>query len=422
MPSNWTGILTIEGQGTGDGRFIEAGALVWDDGPWPLKFDIAESDHSAAVIGTISRVWRDGANIRGEGTIDDDSDNDEIRAAAKRATELLEEGLAGVSVELDEQVIELRVDKETWDQWQEDMENILEGDPPEPEEPEVKDGRVTVEKFRFDDWLEVTTSARFRSAAIVDVPAFADAEILAAAISIAAAMSPNAFANPKFGANGDADPRLVWQTPQRAEEIGGWGCPLTVTDDGRVFGHATLDIRCHGGFAECITPQALGANMANWLTGDATGTGIPTGPITAGTTHGVTADGKIKSHDHLANTGVAVADVTAGKDQHGVWVAGRVRPGISERDLASLKGSSLSLEWHRIGAQYRIVGALAVNSPGYLVQRKGIAAAFTPGASCCTGPTDSERIETLESLVASLMMAELERSFRGQESRSDLPS
>jgi hypothetical protein len=414
--TDWTGILTIEGEPTGDGRLIEKGALVWDEGPWPLKFDLAESDHTAAVIGTINRVWRDGANIRGEGTIHDDSDNEDIRAWAKRAVELLEAGNGGVSVEMDEQEVELRVDKATWEQWQESMEDMLEGEAPEAEEPEVKDGRVTVEKWRFDDWLEVTVGARFRAAAIVDVPAFADAEIMAAVISIAASVEPNAFANPKFGANGDTDARLVWQTPQRPEEVGGWGCPLTITDDGRVFGHASLHFRCHGAYEQCLTPQMLGSSMSQWLIGDATGTGIPTGPIIADTTHGVTADGKIKSHDHLANTGLAVADVAAGTDAFGVWVAGRVRPGISEAALAALKGSALSLEWHRVGNKLQIVGALAVNSPGYLIQRKGIAASFTTGAECCQGPTLEEQVETLQGLVASLLMKDVTRSLDGAQS------
>lgn len=401
MPKEWEGILIVEGIETGDGRFFETNSLSWDDGPWPLKFDLAESDHTAPVIGSIERIWRDGSNIRGAGSIDIESDNDEVRRWASRAVELLEAGAVGVSIEADSQELEVRVDKAIYDAWAEEMEAWMEGNVPD--EPEEKDGRVVVERWRFNDWLEVTTAARIRAAAIVDVPAFAEAELVAAVIALAASSAPNAFANPKFGLTGDADDRLVWQTPQRPEEPGGWGCPLTITEDGQIYGHATLHSRCHGAYQECLTAQALGASLSQWLVGDATGTGLPTGPIILNTTHGVTADGRPKGHDHLANTGSAVADVAAGVDHHGVWVAGRVRPGISDREMAALRGSALSLEWHRIGARLQVVGCLAVNSPGYLIQRRGMAASFTTGASCCEGQSLEEKVDTLEAIVASLM-------------------
>ena len=195
------------------------------------------------------------------------------------------------------------------------------------------------------------------------------------------------FSNPMFGIDGHTDPRLVHQAPQRPEEPAGWGAPLTVTEDGRVYGHATLRTRCHGAYAACLPPPDHGGDLANFLIGDATGSGVPTGVITLDTTHGVTADGGVKSHDHLADTGRAVADVTAGFDQHGMWVSGKLRPGLTDRELAALRGSTLSGEWHPIGGKPRLVGILAVNSPGYLVQRHGIAASagvlYTTGAVCC---------------------------------------
>lgn len=407
MPREWNGILAFEGQATGDGRWLDANSIIWEDAqaPWPLKFDQEEGDHTAAVVGVITRIWRDGPAIRGEGFLHDDSDDEVTAAAVARIIELLEaeDGpVLGVSIELDSEQVELRVDKATWEQWQAEQEAWMAEEVPEPEDPDVSaDGRVVVERFAFDDWLEAVTSARFRGAALVDTPAFADASIgLAAAIALAASLDgSDPFAPPNFGPDGDHDPRLVWQTPQRGEEVGGWGAPLTVTDDGRVYGHATLRSRCHGAYAACLPPPDHGGDLSRFLVGDATGKGIPTGVITLDTTHGVTADGKIKSHDHLADTGRAVVDVNAGFDQYGLWVAGKLRPGVTDRELAALRGSTLSGEWHPIGGKQRLVGILAVNSPGYLIQRRGVAASagvlYTTGASCCEE-------QTLEEMVAIL--------------------
>jgi hypothetical protein len=83
-----------------------------------------------------------------------------------------------------------------------------------------------------------------------------------------------------------------------------------------------------------------------------------------------------------------------GRDSHGFWVAGRVRPGITAGQLAALKGSALSGEWLPYGSSLKLRGILAVNSPGYLVERRsdyGLAASaagpvlFTTSPACCNG-------------------------------------
>lgn len=387
MGTPFEGILTLTGPDTmtGDGRSFDARAVTWDpsEAPWPLKFDRDDGDHSAAIVAQINEVWYDGTTLRGKGVFHDDSADVETQVLATRAMELLD--VSGVSIELDSVTAEMRVKKEVWDEWQKEIERMQDEEPPEPEVPGVKDGRITVDVSSFDDWIEVTTAGRFRGAAIVDTAAFNKAKIaVAAALALSASGGESSFANPQFGSTGDEDPRLVWQKPQRPEETPGWGCPLTITDDGRVYGHVALRYRCHGAFAACVPAPDSGGDFSHFLTGEAE-RGTPTGPIILGTTHGVNADGTIKSHDHLANTGMAVADVTVGVDRHGTWAAGKLRPGITERQIADLRGSTLSGEWHAINGKLRLIGILAVNSPGYLIQRRSLAASFTLGASCCEG-------------------------------------
>lgn len=426
-PRPFEGIIAIEGQLTGDGRLIDRGALRWEAGPWPVKFLTEDMTHSAPVVGEVTRIWRDGENIWGAGVLHTESTDTQTLRAVDRLIELLESGSVGVSIGLDDESVELRVKKEVWEEWQAEWEAWMNDEVPEPDDPETDaDGRIVLERWAIDDMVTAFTDARIREVSVVDVAAFADAGIavepelvddeglpvaasivLVDTIGLAASISiedrARAFTNPNFGPDGTVDPRLVWQTPQRPEEVGGWGCPLTIDGDGALYGHATLRSRCHGSFAACMPPPDSGGDFSRFLVGSAV-PGIATGPIILDTDHGIT-QGRVKSETWLADTGMAVADVTVGHDQHGLWVAGRVRPGLSDRELAALRGSTLSAEWHPIGGKLRLIGILAVNAPGYLVQRHGVAASFTIGAQCCTGEarTHDERLTALEAGLAYLM-------------------
>lgn len=406
----FTAIIALEGEvyggKTGDGRLLERGGLAWEEGPWPVKWR-AEDDHSGFVIGVATEVWRDGATIRAAGELHDDSAFPDVVKAVDRVAELAEAGVAGVSVGMDDEQVELRVKKELLDQYEET-------DAPPPRG-RAKAGRVVVAKWARDDALEVITHGRLREITITSEPAIVGTGVELARDPVAASLAmATAFSNPQFGPDGSADPRLVWQEPNRPEEVGHWGCPLTVTDDGRLFGHLATRGRCHGAFQACVSPPSSDGDFSRFLTGEAV-RGIPTGPIILGTTHAVNPDGTVKSHDHLANTGQAVADVVVGQDAHGTWAAGRIRPGITPEQLAALKGSALSGEWYPYGHRLRLRAILAVNSPGYLVQRVRSArdgtlvAALTVGPLCCAGQDARDsRIEQLEAALAASLIRGVE--------------
>jgi hypothetical protein len=154
--------------------------------------------------------------------------------------------------------------------------------------------------------------------------------------------------------------------------------PLTITDDGRVFGHGAVWGTCHTGFGNtCASPPAEGAHMyyrlGEVVTAD--GSRVAVGHITLGTGHapvrGISAS---QAAEHYDNTGSVVAVVASGEDDHGIWVAGAVRPGVPEARVQELRAASLSGDWRRIGGQLRLVAFLAVNRPGFPVPRT---AAFT---------------------------------------------
>jgi 2'-5' RNA ligase len=155
--------------------------------------------------------------------------------------------------------------------------------------------------------------------------------------------------------------------------------PVTVTDDGRVFGHAACWGACHTGFADtCVTPPVEN-DYGYFTTGEvltAEGHRVAVGQITLGTSHAATRGLSVsKAIDHYGDTGTAVADVTAGTDEHGIWIAGAVRPNVTSDHVHALRASALSGDWRRIGGNLRMVALLAVNVPGFPIPRVGTALA-----------------------------------------------
>lgn len=149
--------------------------------------------------------------------------------------------------------------------------------------------------------------------------------------------------------------------------------PVSVTEDGRIFGHAAAWNSCHTGFADtCVSPP-FENDYSYFTTGEvltAEGHRVAVGQITLGTSHAPTRGMSVaKAIDHYGDTGTAVADVTAGTDEHGIWIAGAVRPGASADQLHALRASALSGDWRRIGGNLRMVALLAVNVPGFPIPR-----------------------------------------------------
>jgi 2'-5' RNA ligase len=155
--------------------------------------------------------------------------------------------------------------------------------------------------------------------------------------------------------------------------------PLTITSDGRVLGHLAAWETCHVGITgECVTPPKSTTNYAHFRTGEvvtADGSLVPVGQITMDTGHAGREAGPKDTVAHYDNTGTGVADVSAGEDEFGIWVAGAMRPGVSEEQTYALRATgALSGDWRRIGGNLELVAALAVNVPGFPVPRVEMAA------------------------------------------------
>lgn len=356
----WRGPLTVEGIETGDGREFEPESLTWADLPLPLRWNIEDSHGGeprtkAVNVGRIDRIWRDeGGLVMGEGVLDLSDDN------GQRAHDKIKgQFLRGVSVDVDSI-------KDA------DMELVWPTDPDEDGE-----GDPFAQLFASPEKV-VFHKGRIRAATLVDIPAFAEAYIallgedgavVAGGTPIGAmreVRAPRAFsltvdAPVRPPADWFADPHLSVPTG------------ITVTPEGRVYGHAALWGTCHIGQAGvCVTPPREESHpyymLGNVWTED--GGNVSVGQITVGTGHAPLSYGYRAASDHYDNTGTAVADVAVGNDGHGIWVAGSIRPGTDESRVRELRAAGqVSGDWRRIGGSLRLVGLLAVNVPGFPVPK-----------------------------------------------------
>lgn len=174
--------------------------------------------------------------------------------------------------------------------------------------------------------------------------------------------------------------------------------PLTVSREGRVVGHLAAWKTDHTAFpGHHIKPPRSRAGYAYFHTGQTdtdSGDMIRVGRLTVGTGHAAMGDDATTAAAHYDNTGAAAAVVRAGEDRHGIWIAGSVTPDASPQQVAALRRSPLSGDWRTINGALELIGALAVNVPGFpvavLASAQGagvlIAAGCLPAAAPITPP------------------------------------
>ena len=386
MPS-WAGTIVVEGLATGDGRLIEPNALQWtatDDDPQLIRYvqeDVGAHD-GAQVVGRIFEIKRqDDGQIWARGDFDMGS------AIGREAFRQVDEKLTrGVSVDLDDVSFEIRVAQEVLDEFEDMLSGEIE------QERETDDeGRVVVHKMDADEELFVTTEARIRAATLVATPAFSDAYI---EITDYGSFEPGneveveapseevieedsfstslATRDALIAAAAPTTPPADWfQNPNLSGPTA-----LNITDDGRVFGHVATWDTCHiadpAGDGQCVTAPFSQTDYAYFHTGVVRaddGEDYAVGHITMDTGHAKPNASPSTAMAHYDHTGAVVADVRAGEDSYGIWIAGALRPSVTEDQVRSLRSAPLSGDWRRVGGNLEMVAALAVNVPGFPIPR-----------------------------------------------------
>jgi DNA-binding ferritin-like protein len=323
----WIMVVAREGVPTVDGRIFAKDALTWREPPIPLLM-IRENDPTGAgghkgafAAGTITDMWREdgedgNATIYARGYFASDEKGQEARS-------LVSEGvISGVSADVGGAVVE-----------------ELEADTDQEIRRVIKRGTVV-------------------SVTALPIPAFSETKIAVVAGAGDGSWTPSSswFERPSFDGP----------------------TPLTVTPEGRVYGHAAVWGTCHVGHqSKCVTPPRSKSNYQFFNVGNvltAEGTTVNVGRLTAGTNHAALTFGAQPAAEHYDNTGWASAYVHAGEDDHGIWFAGAVSPTATEEQIAVLRAASVSGDWRNINGALEMVGLLAVNSPGFPVARASMVA------------------------------------------------
>lgn len=370
----WSGEIGFESQFTGDGRYINAGALRWDEAQMPMPLRWAPTDvgahGGAVVVGLITEMAVKDGKVLAKGFIDSATEY-----GSKVIHGLSNGTLKGVSMDLDEMSFEIRVKQEVIDEVNAELNEMMSGEPMEDDgEPiDVANGEKPDENgytkvYEQEALTEVmyVTDALVRAATIVDIPAFKNAYVALDSVeTVTAAATPA----PALVAAAPLAPMEAWFADPQLDGP----TPLTFTKDGRVFGHIALWGTCHTGFSgTCVTAPPSMTNYALFRTGaliTAEGTEVAVGRITMDTGHAALGLSAGPAAAHYDNTGNAVADVSAGEDAHGIWVAGALRSTVSDEQLRALRSSPMSGDWRTSGGNLELVSVLAVNLPGFPVPR-----------------------------------------------------
>lgn len=404
-------LLVTEGEWTDDGRYITPGAFEWRATPLPLEYSPSSQDgHDEIVVaGAITSIRReDGGQILAEGVFSADELGQELREAVANGI------LTWVSiVPANVQGVQKTVGgaDEFFEQLFAEEDEMPEAVPFDSREP-----------------LEIWHKATLISATVLSQPAQGTTWIRVVdepSQDIVETGEPDGENEEDLvAAGGPVKPLASW-----FENPGLDGpTPLTVTAEGQIYGHAAAWGQCHTGRQDsCLMAPRSAADYAYFATGVVEckdGSQIPVGQITMGTGHaalGLDASDASRHYDH---TGAAVADVAAGEDAHGIWIAGALRPDVSDEAVRVLRASSLSGDWRRLRGGLELVALLTVNVPGFPLRRDGLATSARlcddePFALVAAGamlPGDTEFIElpqlefgSVEKVLLPMALGELDK-------------
>jgi hypothetical protein len=389
-------LLVVEGVETGDGRVIDENALSWRELPLPfMATDTTAPGHDGAkLVGQIVKIERDGSSVYGDVMLIDSDDADVLRLQR-----LIRDGdMRGVSVDLDKVDGQLEIVTDDVSEIVKEVEDELDDDT-----------QVVVEELEnvttvpLNDPTMRITAARIMGATAVPFPAFAEAQqivatLLAGATRIETEQPTHAPIQAPVHppASFFADPALTGPTP------------LTVTDDGQIFGHLALWASCHRGFDVCTPPpRAPGGDYTHFHTGEIitdTGERLSVGNVTVDAGHASLSDDSRLAKEHYDHTGWIGAEIRCGEDQHGIWMAGALRSDLAAERVRALMACDVSGDWRAIDGTLRLIGIASVPVPGFVKQRvaSGAPLALVASIPVCSADLDPEHDAVADFIAASI--------------------
>ena len=349
-------LVIPEGKESGDGRVFDMGAITMRDLPLPLLWQIktGEGHNGSVVVGKITEMRRvdDG--------IGDAYGYFDSGAFGKEAERLVRGGfIRGVSADLD--------------QFEADEEAPEEGSG---DDAKIKNGRIKISK------------ARVMAVTLVPKPAFQECQIQV--VEEESEQEDNVIPDGVYVEDVDAldasslvacgmvagmiptEPPAEWFENPKLNKA----TPLTVDEEGRVFGHIAAWHVDHIGMSFGTRPPRSRSKYAYFHTGvirTAEGKDVPVGQLTLSGGHAPLEASANEAARHYDDTASAFADVHAGEDAYGIWVAGALRPGTTPEQVRAIRASAPSGDWRPIKGHLELVAVCQVNVPGFPIARARVA-------------------------------------------------
>lgn len=323
----WSGVLSVEGVESGDGRLFALGGLDWEPPPQPLMYQPANvGGHNASIlVGEIQQITRHGSRIRGKGTVFGSAlrgeHGDDIRHMVKTG---------GVSVDVDK-VKDANVE-------------LIFADG---ESSDVVGGNMFAKPE-----TTIFHAGRIRGATLVAFPAFVEAKLEFTGETLTASANDEACGcetdDPLVASAHTITipnlPKAEWFNEPTDVQVSG---ALTITDDGRVFGVVAPSDTTHRS-VKARVPRNL--DFSRFHKGETIvegGKRVVTGVITASCGHAATQNyGTLNNRiEHYDNSCSVLANVRVGYARNGsIWVAGALNAGAQPEQVAQALGCALSLD------------------------------------------------------------------------------
>lgn len=388
-------LVIPEGVESGDGRTFTQGALSMRDLPLPLmwQFQTGDGHDGSVLVGRIDHVERTAQGLgNGRGVFD-------TGPYGKEAQRLVENGmLRWVSADLDQ--FEAEQPKIRIVRSEDDDEAAA---PPTlgAEKMNITKGRLMgitlVPKPAFQEALialaQTEEEISVDDGTYVGEPVVSEAEQIVASAGIAEAIP--------------VEPPSVWFD----RPLLNGPTPVTVTDEGQVFGHIATWDSYHIGLPSATCAPRSYSNYAYFHTGALRcndGGDVHVGQLTLAGGHADMLADASAAVRHYDDTGSAIADVHVGEDGYGIWAAGALRPGTSPEQIRALRASAPSGDWRKINGRLELVAICQVNVPGFPVPRAQVASgAINAIVAAGTAVLSRMRVQPMDEL--DLRIADLER-------------
>lgn len=374
---SWEAVLAIEGMDTSDKRYLIPDEITERELPQTLMVQtVNEEGHKGSEVGgRIDEIWRvspesaraagyaldgvpdDAIVIMGNGVFDN---SEEGRNYARMVRE---EMLRGVSIDLaPTEVIPLD---------------------PKTHEP-IDTSKMDIFELLTMDFITGIKGA-IMGATVVPFAAFEQASIrMTASAALPHGGSSMTFTNfygvkltnavTLVASAGPLKPPIAWFEDPKLSGL----TPLTITKEGRIYGHLADWSGCHTSYTGiCVPPPRSASNYAYFNVGEIEtddGSLINVGKLMfsreggqhAPTDEWLTVEDVMRHYDDATCVG---GFVRAGSDRYGTWIAGVLRHDLSDEDIQHLRAHPPSGDWRPVKHTTELVAAFCVPVPGFPIPR-----------------------------------------------------